>query len=210
MVRCNNSETSVLLDTVQVLSKRNRCEASQNLETTNSVELNVEICSMVSEVDASCQQRRRACRRRTFSWTIRRQRLASVPSDGDGVPSSRYRRRKTGGGQALGALVARLAVPAAAVAAAVVTARALPRSQEVVPRREHRVVQIVLQVVRRRRQVSRDLGCAPHRPWRRHHRRRRAAGRLRERLRGGQGRRAVVPIMPATEPLVGEAEGNGR
>lgn len=72
-----------------------------------------------------------------------------LPSNGDGISSSWDRRRKTGGGEALGALVARLAVTAAT---AVVTAsRMLPRRpQEIVLRREHRVVQIVLEIVRRR------------------------------------------------------------
>lgn len=72
------------------------------------------------------------------------------------------------------------------------------RPQEIVLRREHRVVQIVLEIVRRRWQVSRDFGRAPHWPRRWYHWRRRAARRcFRQRLRRGQGRgaRRVVPTV---------------
>lgn len=118
-----------------------------------------------------------------------------LPSNGDGISSSRDRRRKTSGGEALGALVARLAVTA--TAAVVAAPRVLPRRpEEIVLGREHRVVQIVLEIVRRRRQVSRNLGCASHRSRHRYHWRRWAARRgLRQRLRRGQGcgARRVVP-----------------
>lgn len=92
--------------------------------------------------------------------------LLYLLSNDDGVPSSRNRWRKTGGGQALGTFVARIAVAAAAAAAAtaVVTAGTLPRPQKIISRGQHRVVQIILQVVRRRRQVSRNLRRASHRP----------------------------------------------
>lgn len=119
-----------------------------------------------------------------------------LPSNNDGISSSRNRRRKTGCGQTFGAFVARLAVTAAA--AVVAAPRVLPRRpQEIVLRREHRVVQIVLEIVRRRRQVSRDLGGASHRPGCRHRRRRAARRRLRERFWGGQGRgaRRIVPTI---------------
>lgn len=82
----------------------------------------------------------------------------------------------------------------------------LPRApEEIILRREHRVVEIILQVVRRRRQVSRDLGGAPHRPGRRHRRRRAARRRFRQRLRRGQGRRAhrVVPAARSSRPAKG-------
>lgn len=123
-----------------------------------------------------------------------------LPSNGDGISSSRDRRRKTSGGEALGALVACLAVTA--TAAVVTASRMLPRRpEEIVLRREHRVVQIVLEIVRRRRQVSRNLGCTSHRSRHRYHRRRwTARRRLRQRLRRGQGcdaRRIVPTIRPS-------------
>ena len=128
------------------------------------------------------------------------------PSNDNRVPSSRDRRRKTGGGQTLGTLVTRLAV---ATATTIITAsRMLPRPQEVVLRWEHRVVQIILQIVRRRRQVSRDLGGASHWPRYRDYRRRRTARRcFWQCLRCSQGCR--TRIVPATRSSCREKKGKG-
>jgi len=84
----------------------------------------------------------------------------------------------------------------------------LPRPQEVVLRWEHRVVQIILQIVRRRRQVSRDLGGASHWPRYRDYRRRRTARRcFWQCLRCSQGCR--TRIVPATRSSCREKKGKG-